>query len=800
MSAGRRDASAPGSAAAPPWRGLLLLTVAFTNLVSLACQVIWLRKLAFLFGSTATVFSAVVATFLLGLAGGAWIAGHLADRPIARQALAAVEVAIGLCALGSLPLFDALRALYLALAPADLEPLPAALAKLLVVMVSVLPPTLAIGAVFPLAVALYGGDSRRPGSELAIVYGVDTVGAAAGALLAGFLLVPRLGLAASTHLLGGAALVLAVVLFAGGRRSRGDGTPRASRGRGAPRAAAAAVDTRATAPETSPAVPLLPLLAAFFLSGAAALALETGWNRYFGLLDGTHVYATSAVLTGFLVGIGSGSLLMQRLSARLAEPAGAVAVLFGLIVLGGAAVFRSEGPFARAYMALFEAGGGYYRFQLTVAALIALLVALATLPMGANFPLVAALTRQGPGDQGRAAGRAFAANTGGAVLGALASELLLLPRGGFSALLLATALAYALAAAIFVALVRPGKRRRYAVASALLFLFALPLLPLRAPLRVRHAGLYYHGLRAGSWRAYRAEQSKLQPLERRQGLYGEVAVHAFDGDLLLKINGKTDASTNAKDNRTQLLLGHLPMAFHPAPRRVLQIGLGAGLTLRALERYREAENITVAELDPLVVSAARRRFATANGHALEDPRVRVVTNDGRNLVDSSEGGWDVISSEPPNIWVAGVSGLFTREFYRSVDRHLLPGGILCQWVPLYEMEREDFRTMLHTLGGVFPQVAVWQVGGDVVLLASKGTLRAEPEMVAARARRPEVAADLAAVGLSPEAFVELVSSPEVAPSSLGAYLGTEPAGTNTDDLPVLEFSTARHLFELGGNK
>src|SRR6185295_8530247 len=147
---------------------------------------------------------------------------------------------------------------------------------------------------------------------------------------------------------------------------------------------------------------------------------------------------------------------------------------------------------------------------------------------------------------------------------------------------------------------------------------------------------------------------------QRQGFYGQVSVVRFGPHLLLKRNGKTDASTGGRDNRTQILLGHLPLLLHPHPRRVLTIGLGGGFTLRALVHHPAPVQITAVEIDPLVVAVARDQFGIYNDHALEDPRVRLVTNDGRNFMDGTDQRFDVISSEPPSVWVAGVSGLFTQ--------------------------------------------------------------------------------------------------------------------------------------------
>jgi len=731
------------------------------------------------------VFSTVLSIFLLGLACGALVAGRAADRSARPwRLLALVELFLGVWCLLSLPIFQAGRNLFLAIFPGDLAPASALVAKFVVVLLCMIVPTLAIGAVFPLAVRLYGRDLGGVGHDLSLVYGLDTLGAAVGALLAGFVLVPELGLAASTWLLGSGAVVLGLALLL----LKDNKDTKDSKDRHGQR-------ERETAADGGSAVRLWAMLGTFFLSGGAALLLETGWNRFFSLLNGTHVYSTSSVLAGFLTGIGLGSLLMTRWIDRIRNPFAAVAVLYGVVAVSGMLVFRVEWPFTRAYFAIFTHTQGYYTFQLGVCLVIATIVLLATLAMGANFPLVARLATRAGAERGTSAGRVFFANTLGAVLGALLAEFVLLPLWGFSGLMLATLAIYAVAAVVFLGLAQGPRRLVFAAACAVLLAAALLLSPLVRPFAMPYHALYYHGLRAGSLGAYLQEKRELRLIDERQGFYGQVAVVQLGRDLLLKHNGKTDASTALHDNRTQLLLGHLPLLFHPRPRRVLAIGLGGGFTLRAAIHHPEPERITAVEIDPQVVAAARRHFAAFNDRALDEPRVRLVINDGRNFIDGTRERFDVITSEPPNIWVAGVSGLFTQEFYRSAAAHLAAGGILCQWVPLYEMKREDFRTMLHTLTSVFPEVAFWQVGTDVILLASNQPFQLELPELARRLRSPALARDFTAIGLTMRSVIELINSPAVRPDQVAAFLGREE-GLNVDDQPVLEFSTARNLFAL----
>ncbi|MEA2602554.1 MAG: spermidine synthase [Acidobacteriota bacterium] len=796
MRRARQTAPAPAVPARTS-RSLLLGTVFFTNLLSLSCQVLWLRKISYLFGSTAFVFSTVLSIFLLGLAVGALWGGRVADRSERPwRLLGWLQIFLGAWVVVSLPIFELGRKLFLAASPSDLAPLPSALAKLAVVLVCMIAPTLAIGAVFPLAVRLAAREPGRLGHDLSLVYGLDTLGAALGSLLAGFFLVPQCGLSASTWILGIGAIDLGVFILLRKREGRAlrKKERKARRGAVTVPEPAAEVSTSATAS----AARLRIVLVTFFFSGGAALLLETGWNRFFSLLNGTHVFSTSTVLAGFLTGIGLGSLLMSRWIDRIRDPYAAVAWLYALVALAGMAVFRTAEPFARAYFRIFQWSSGYNPFQLSVCLVILLIVFLATLAMGANFPLVARIVTRSSSERGAAAGRAFFANTLGSVAGAFLAEFVLLPAWGFTGLMTVTLTIYALGAAVFLAMSpgSPGPRRWVpAAAVAALLAGAVALSPAVLPFEAPFHALYYHGLRLGNWTDYEAEVHTLKVVDEKQGFYGQVAVVRLGPDLLLKHNGKTDASTAVKDNRTQLLLGHLPLLFHPNPRRVLNIGLGGGFTLRAVVHHPEPREITVVEIDPRVVEAARAHFAPFNERALDDPRVRVVTNDGRNFMDAGGGRFDVITSEPPNIWVSGVSGLFTEEFYRAAANRLATNGVLCQWVPLYEMKRNDFRTMVHTIHTVFPNVAFWQVGTDVIVLASPDPFKIELPQVVARLRSPALARDFSAVGLTMRGVVELMNSPAVRPDQVDTYLGRVDS-LNRDDRPILEFNTARNLFDV----
>ena len=788
---------------------LLLWTVFLTNVLSLCCQVIWMRKIGFLFGTTYGTFSTVIAVFLLGLALGAFFIGRWIDasaRP--HRVMAALEFILGVFCLASLPLLDAGRALFLAVSgPATAPPLAAAL-KVAITFAVLLLPTFCIGAIFPAAVRTY---SRRPsefGGDVSVLYGLDTLGAAAGALLGGILLIPHAGLKISTAALGLTALGLGVALF---RRPGDSGASEpaslepepppaqdpAPEPDPAPDAEAAPASS-ASAPDPTPVNPrdLRPILAVFFFTGMAALLFETGWNRLFFVMNGTNLYSTSVVLAGFLTGMGAGSLLIRRVIDRIPRPHAAMACLFSAIALGGMLVFRLSGLFERFYIPVFRFSANYWAFQTFLGIMAFVLVFIATLGMGANFPLAIRMCSGGEkGALGRMVGRLYFVNTLGAVAGSLLGEFLILPVFGFPGIILVPLILYAGAAAVFLKMA-PRPIERPATVCLVLIGAALFATPMVLPWELPAHGIYYHMRGYKNWQEFK--KGTIDPMKvvyKKNGFYGEVSVLEMpDGVRVLKNNGKTDSSTTEMDNATQLLLAYLPLKLHPHPRDVLVIGLGGGITLRGVVHFPEVERIVQVEIDPLVVEAARAWFADANDHALDDKRVTLVLNDGRNFLDLTTDRYDVITSEPPNIWVSGVTGLFTREFYQSARRHLKPGGILCQWLPVYEMRDREVKIAAKTIQSAFPFVGFWRHGGEIFLIASDVLPRPAPESLSAPIRSKGAYEDLRAMQLGFGGWSEYLKDLGDRFGKTDHYIRATRA-MNTDDRPVLEFNTARNLFD-----
>jgi len=424
-----------------------------------------------------------------------------------------------------------------------------------------------------------------------------------------------------------------------------------------------------------------------------------------------------------------------------------------------------------------------------------LLSALAMLPaavlFGFNFPAVITLIAGSPDEQGHtsaAVGRAYAANTFGAIAAALLTGFFLLPRiGSFRVVALAASINLLLATALEL----HSPTRRMHVLAVQIAMLAAVILAGWSPLFYSRAIVSYAAVLYGNYQDMRLtveEQALTEDVVFfEDGLNATISVTRSDDYVALKTNGKVDASN--LDASTQLLLGDLGAIFHPHPQRVLIIGFGGGMTASAVARFPDVQRIDCVEIEPAVVRAAPH-LERLNRGVLRDSRLRVIYDDARNFVQTSRDSYDLIISEPSNPWIAGIAALYTTEFYSSLREHLSPGGTFVQWVQAYALQRDDFRMILATLAPHFPDVTLWHSAGrDFLLLA-----RSEPSSLTFDRSRtlwpnPQLLDDFRALRLStPESWPVYFRLNDAQVRSLASG-----ATINSDDRTALEYSAPRAL-------
>ena len=767
----------------------LALIFLLSGCAGLMHEVAWARALGQSLGNSLVALTAVLAAFLGGLGLGSMLAARGAGRP--RDPLrvyAALEGLLAICGLLAPVIVWTLPRVLAFAGPFCGSDRLLALLRFLMAVAALTPSTLLMGATLPWVVREAASRGAPAGSTLALLYGANTLGAALGAILGSFASLPLLGTRATFFAAGSINAVAAVTALLL-RRYRAE----------APYAMAPGTRPPPAAPAPGRSHPLagrlvLPLAA--LLSGAIGAILQIGWTRVAALAFGSTVYALGATLGAYIFGLGAGPLLVRRRLARGPSPwlAGAAlgtAGLFSLLlvpILGRLPVVAAlvSGSIETTSAALLV-------LQFAV---VAALLILPTMAQGTVFPALAALAPGAPGDAHRTAGRLYAASTWGSVLGVLIAGFAALPLLGTRRSLLLASCA-SMAMAVWPLTLLPLRRRSLALGGLGFVLLALGLcivLPGWDPDLMSGGGFLYGPI----YRSASQGRGHLRDLMHRRG---EILFSREDGVGLvtvrrspagvqsLQINGKTEASTGG-DMTTQLLSAHLPLLLHPGPRNALVIGLASGITLGAAERH-PLRSIEVIEIAPVVIEAARL-FDPWNGRALDDARARVVVDDARGRLLARPDRYDVITSQPSNPWVVGVSNLFTVEFYRLVRARLNPGGLFCQWVQAYRLSPEDFRGVVASFVQVFPDATLWEEspgGGDYFLLGGDAPLRPDPARLEREDRR-EAWSDLKRGGLERVAdlLARFVSGPD------GLRLLARDARPHTDDDLYLEARAPLTMF------
>jgi len=735
-----------------------------TGAFGLTYEIVWSRYLALLVGNTAYAHAAVLATFMGGLALGAAIFGPLADR--IRDGLAAygwLEVLVGLFG----ALFPAWFGICEGLADALFPHLAAGsaglgAAKLVVAVVCILPPSILMGGTLPLLTRALTQTVDGVRSSVAGLYATNAAGAVVGGLVTGFFSLGALGLPGTVTLAGIANTLLGIAIVGVARRH--------------PRAAPEADPPPTGAAETDPSVRRLAIGIAAF-SGFATMALEVAWIRLGVLLLGSSTYAFTLMLAAFISGISGGAYLVASPAAarwRLRR-----AIAWGLLATAlSLAVFLTlyprlpylTGRLLRAFAPDPEAFGLY---QLAVYSVCFVAMCVPAMVAGVVLPATVRLATES-GRIGARLGQVYAANTLGTLLGATLTGLLLFRWIGVEGVFRAALVAYALAAAYV-----GWRARSRSLLLGVLLAGAWPLLTSASDPRLTNDGTYrrHRPLTAG-FEGFAASVRRADQLYFADGPHASVSVLRAGDQTTLRVNGKPDASTGA-DMTTQSLLGHLPMLLHPAPHDVFVLGLGSGVTAGAVLAHGEVD-LTVAEISQEVVDA-ERHFRHVNGAPTQDPRTRLLVDDARTVLRVDATRYDVFVSEPTNPWQAGVSGLFTVEFYDLVRARLKPGGLFVQWMHVYETDDAMVSLVVATLLDRFPHVAVFEIGpSDFAFVAGERPLTLDPDAFASRVAH--VAPHLARVDAE-RPFVLLATQVKSA-ATLRADFPDEPV--NSDEYPVLE--------------
>ena len=687
---------------------LLLVLFVLSGFTGLIYESIWSHYLKLFLGAAAFAQSFVLAGFMGGMALGAWLASRWSTR--LRNLLTIygwIEAAIGALALVFHEVYLLLTSWSLDHAIPALAGLEAvALYKYTLCALLIIPQTVLLGMTFPLlSGAVIRRDPEASGHHLATLYFTNSIGAAAGALAATFLLLGWLGMPGTMRLAGVLNLALAAVVLAIAR----GGEP----------APLVAQPYPGNAPAGTPIVRLF--LAGAFVTGLASFVYEITWIRMLSLVLGSSFHAFELMLSAFITGLALGGLWIRRRIDRIADPvryAGFVQLAMGLAAL--ATIFVYHWTFdwmAWGLSVLQHNEAAYPVFNLFSHALAFSVMLPATFFAGMTLPLFTqVLIRGGRGE--RAIGQVYASNTLGAIAGVLITVHFLLPETGLKVAIVLGAATDILLGAWLLRYSRAAFRRGHAFAALILGMIA-------ATATARAGVLEPERLASGVFRYGKAILEGKRVFFYRDGKTASVAIRGSpNGAVSILTNGKPDAAIQTdpgrppeEDEYTMTLLGALPLLIKSDAKTFANIGWGSGLTATILVSHSGPREVDTIEIEPAMVAGARSYFPR-NVRAYRDPRSRVFFEDAKSYFARHNKRYDVIVSEPSNPWVNGVASLFTTEFYHDAKRYLAPGGLFVQWLQLYQLNDRLMGSMLRALGENFSDYEVYVANSaDIIVVA-----------------------------------------------------------------------------------
>lgn len=690
---------------------LLLILFMGSGCAALIYEVVWFQLLELVIGTSTISLGILLGTFMGGMCIGSLLLPRVVPaRHHPLRVYAAIELsiaAIGLLILYGMPWIGGLYTSWAASGIASI------LFRGCVAGVCLLPPTILMGATLP-AIARWVHTTRDV-SWLGFFYGGNIGGAVIGSLAAGFYLLRVYDLSVATIVAVGINIGVAVLSFA-----------------------ASAVLEYDSGVEEVEITPLSggssTVYIAIGISGMTALAAEVIWTRILSLIIGATVYAFALIVAVFLFGLGIGTTVGSSMARSSTSPrlrlAGCQMLLSAAIAWTAYALTQSL-PLWPVQPSLST--NPWIMFQFDAARTLWAVLPAAIL-WGASFPLALAAIAERDQDPARLVSSVYAANTVGAIIGSLGGSLLLVAWLGSQH---AQQLLILLCAVSGVLLVIPILRVPQMPAVYIVILgLATSVLSARSVSPVPPRLIEY-----GRFAAVRGEHNST--IYVGEGLTASVAVSKMPGGVLDYHNaGKVQASTDPADMRLQRMLGHLTTLVLDHPRSVLVIGCGAGVTAGAVSIDPRLDRLTIAEIEPLVPKVVSTYFGRYNHNVVTNPKVQVRVDDGRHFLMTTKEKFDGITSDPLDPWVKGAASLYTREFFEIAKQHLNPGGVVTQFVQLYESNEEAVKSEIATFFEVFPHGTIWAnttngEGYDLVLLGQAAPTKIDVDQLQMRLNDPE---------------------------------------------------------------
>ncbi len=699
----------------PGYLPVLLILFALSGCSALIYEVVWYQSLQLAIGSTSVSMGVLLATYMGGLCiGSLWFPRQQWTlHPL--KIYAALEAGIAVSALLVQLGLPYLSHVYVIGAESGF---PGMLLRGLLAAICMLLPTILMGASLPAIIRWIEG-TREGVAWWGFLYGANTLGAVCGCLLAGFWLLRVYNMATGIYAAMAINLAVAAIsyLMAGMVSAPAPHTPPSG-----------LTDADPAAPATSN----WPVYLTIALSGATALGAEVVWTRLLGMLLLATVYIFSIILAVFLGGLAIGSAAGSGLLRRI-KPQSALGWCQILLAAGMAwtawAIVNSL-PYWQDDILL--TANPWHMYQLDLKRCIWAILP-ATLFWGASFPLACAAVARPGQDPGRAAGGVYAANTLGGIVGALLVSLVLIPGIGTQQteqLLLVVAVLSGLVAIVPVMKKSFGSWALIGVVLLLCAGVTWSMDPIPGEL-----------IAYGRRMAINKGDSTI--LYTKEGRNSSVAISRWNnGTVYVNVNGHVEATTEIFDMKLQRMVGHLPALLHPNPKSVLGIGFGAGVSAGTFTRYPGIEKITVCEIEPVIPPASTKYFGDQDYRVALNPKTHIVFDDARHYLLTTTDKFDIIASDPLDVFVKGTAALYSKEYFESVKQHLNPGGYFSLYVPLYETDEPTIKSELKTFFDAFPYGSVWAnlregQGYDMVFMGQLTPLKIDLDTVQQRYSLPE---------------------------------------------------------------
>lgn len=661
-------------------RDLLPLALFFlSGFTGLFLEVLWMRTLRLLLGSAAQSVAITLAVFFLGIAWGSrWWGMRAARSQNGLRLYGLLEIAVAfssLLLLGMIPLFQVIHPLLVS-GSESLDGAGMVAVKVVLSVGFLFPPCFFMGGTYPVMVQALVRSRVDLGTGGSLLYGVNTLGGAVGALTAGCFAIGTFGFAYSYLF----AVVLAGLVGLAAMWISRSAMEAPHRGE--------ALDEPLLRISKNPDPAQLGwgslrLLAAG--SGACTLALEVLWTRMFEQVLHNSVYTFSLILSTFLIALGLGGLAARRLAEETAPPS---QVLIGLSCAAGLAAGLTPFLFDSATDGLSYLGSreGWWGYVGLVFGMLVITVLVPGILMGAIFPYLLKTSEPHSRGAGRTVGELASLNTLGAAFGSFAGAFLLLEWIGLWNGIRAVSAVYFWMALTIGVKSATGNRMGVVAPVGGLACLVFVLDPSSIPI-----------LKVSS-------DKKI--LETWEGSAGTVAVVESSRTRSILLNNHYTLG-GLLARRYQETMSHIPLLAHPDPKSVFYLGMGTGITAGGAMVH-PVERVTLTELIPDAVEAAQRYFQDASYGLFQDPRVEIVTEDGRLYLSVTDQKFDVIVADLFIPWLAGAGNLYSLEHYQNAEERLNPGGVYAQWIPLYQVSSRELGIIARTMIEVFPHLTLWR--------------------------------------------------------------------------------------------